>query len=114
MAKKRSRALASGTQRCLHHDQEWNAQPELTHWVAPLEARFCIVCVDWLRERDRQKFLRFVRGALAEGKTKEEIARALELDGIADPFSEPPSTYLTALLTKSKYAITEGILERFP
>ena len=97
--------------RCLHHEPGWESHPELTRWVALLDARFCIVCFEWIRVRDRQKFLRYVRSAIAEGKTEEEIARALELDGIVDPFAEPPGTYLTVLLAKAKYAVAASTLK---
>lgn len=97
---------------CLHREPGWKAHPELTRWIPALEARFCILCLDWVRERDRHEFLRYVRGALAEGRTEEEMARGLEMDGIADPFAEPPRSYLNILLAKSKYAITDGRLKR--
>ena len=112
MTNKTSRASAPEAQRCLHQNPDWRAHPELTRWVAPLEARFCVVCTEWVGGRDRQKFLRYVREALDQGKREVEIARTLELDGIADPFAEPPCTYLNILLAKSKYLIADGILKR--
>lgn len=112
MPNKTSRASTPEAQHCVHFDPEWKAHPELTRWIAILEARYCAVCVDWIHVRDRQKFLRYVRNALAEGKREEEIAREIELDGIADPFAEPPLTYLNILLAKSKCRINEGTLQR--
>lgn len=111
MTKKVAHTSKADAVRCLHHEPGWESHPELTRWVAPLEASFCVVCFEWIRVRDRQKFFRYVRDALAEGKTEEEIARAIELDGIADPFTEPPSTYLTILLAKAKYAVASSALK---
>lgn len=79
----------------------------MTRWVAPLYARFCIVCLEWTRARDRENFLRYVRRALAEGKTEGEIARALGMDDIADPFAEPARDYLSALLGNMNYTMRE-------
>jgi hypothetical protein len=114
MAKKTPRPSAPESQRCIHFEQGWNAHPELTRWVAPLGARFCMVCCDWIHARDRQTFLRYVRNALVGGKTGAEIARMLDMEGIADPFAEPPRTLFDLLLTKSKYRITAGVLKRLP
>lgn len=112
MSKKDSRASVLKGERCVHHEREWKGHPELTRLAGPLGACYCIVCMEWIRAQDTQKFLKYVRAALAEGKSEEEIAQELELDGIADPFAEPPRSYLNILLAKSKYAITDGRLKR--
>ena len=114
MAKKTSRPSVPESQRCIHFEQRWNAHPELIRRVVPLDARFCVVCCDWIYARDRQTFLRYVHNALEGGRTAEEIARMLDLDGIADPFAEPPRSFFDLLLAKSKYRITAGVLKRLP
>lgn len=112
MTKKRARSPVAEAQHCIHHERGWIAHTELTRWVAAIEGRYCIVCLNWIGNRDRQKFLRYVRDALKQGKNEGEIAEALELDGTADPFAQPPRMYFALLLAKSKYRIDGSSLER--
>lgn len=98
---------------CMHHDPGWNTNPEIIRWVKRLAACYCMICLDWVSERDRLKFVRYVRVALAEGKSESEVARDLELDDTADPFASPArQTYFQVLLQKSGYSIQNHSLRR--
>lgn len=47
-----------------------------------------------------------------EEKTEAEIAWALDLEDIADPFGQPPRTFLTLLLADAKYATSGNNLKQ--
>lgn len=98
---------------CVHREPTWCANPEIVRFVNRLATRYCIVCLDWIRERDRLKFVKYVRAALAEGKNESEVARDLGLDDTADPFASPTGqTYFQILLFKSGYSIQNHSLRR--
>ncbi|HZQ08845.1 MAG TPA: hypothetical protein VFD70_19850 [Anaerolineae bacterium] len=98
---------------CAHREPSWSTNPEIVRFVNRLATRYCIVCLDWIRERDRLKFVKYVRAALAEGKNESEVARDLGLDDTADPFASPTrQTYFQILLFKSGYSIQNHSLRR--
>lgn len=98
---------------CAHLDPEWSQNPEIVRWVKRLAACYCVICLDWVRERDRLKFVQHVRAALAEGKCESEVAKDLGLDETADPFAPPERrTYFQILLRKSGYSIQGHSLRR--
>lgn len=106
--KKGSASLA-----CVHHDPNWNTNPEIVRFTNPLGARYCVVCLDWVRERDRLKFVKSIRAALAEGKNQNAIAKELELEDVGDPFAPSGGqTYFQILLLKSGYVIQDHSLRR--
>lgn len=107
-SKKISASLA-----CAHREPSWSTNPEIVRFVNRLATRYCIVCLDWIRERDRLKFVKYVRAALAEGKNEFEVARELGLEGTADPFAPPArQTYFQILLLNSGYSIKDHSLQR--
>lgn len=98
---------------CVHHDPSWSANPEVVRFANHLATRYCIVCLEWIRERDRLRFVKYVRAALTEGKNEFVIAQELGLEDIADPFA--PTTrrsYFQILLLKSGYLIQDHSLQR--
>lgn len=98
---------------CAHREPSWSANPEIVRFVNRLTARYCVICLEWISERDRLKFVKVVRAALAEGKSESEVARDLGLDDTADPFASPTrQTYFQILLFKSGYSIQNHSLRR--
>lgn len=108
-----SQKNVSASLTCAHRDLIWSANPEIVRFVNRLATRYCVICLDWVGERDRLKFVKHVRAALAEGKTESEVARDLGLDDTADPFASPTrQTYFQILLFKSGYSIQNHSLQR--
>lgn len=104
---------ASASLACVHNDPNWNTNPEIVRFVNHLATRYCIVCLEWVRERDRLKFVKYVRAALAEGKNEDVIAKGLELEDVGDPFAPSGGqTYFQILLLKSGYVIQDHSLRR--
>lgn len=97
----------------MHQEDYWIANPEIVRFVNHLGTRYCIVCLNWIRERDRLKFVKYVRAALAEGKNEFEVAKELGLEDTADPFAPPTRrTFFQILLLKSGYSIQDHSLRR--
>lgn len=98
---------------CVHGELGWSANPEIVRVVNRLATRYCVVCLEWISERDRLKFVKYVRAALGEGRNEFEIANELGLEDTADPFAPPKArTYFQILLLKSGYSIQDHLLRR--
>lgn len=103
----------STSRECTHREPGWRTNPEIVRWVNRLAAHYCVICLDWTSERDRLKFVKYVRAALAEGKNESELANDLGLDDTADPFAlSTRQTYFQILLHKSGYSIQNRSLRR--
>lgn len=98
---------------CVHSERSWGANPEIVRFVNRLATRYCVICLEWITERDRLKFVKYVRAALGEGRNEFEISKELGLEDTADPFAPLKArTYFQILLLKSGYSIQDHLLRR--